>query len=140
MVTLTWPQIIWASGIFLAWNGFLLAIIKWLLARVISNIESKIEGLAKSMCSPERCDELKRVSKEMTDTRVELPMLYFRREDAIRENTVAQARIEQIAMAQQQFVLRDDLIRDMTVIHAKFDTLSDRVQRVLEGRKANEDR
>lgn len=133
MITLSWPQILWASGIFLAWNGFLLAIIKWLLARVISNIDSKIESLAKSMCTPESCGELKRVARDVMETRLELPVSYVRREDALRESTVALARMDALAVAQQQFALREELIRSETVMHAKMDAIADRMERVLEG-------
>ncbi len=134
MVTFNWDQIAWTTGIFFTWNAFLLAIIKWLLSRIITNIDSKIESLAKSMCSPERCEELKRVNRELTETRVELPMAYVRREDALRENTIALARMDALAVAQQQFVLRDDQIRSETVMHAKLDALAERIERLIDGR------
>ena len=142
MLTLSWQQIMWVTGIFLtcfiAWNGFLVAIIKWLVAREISGFDKRIDAIAASICTPAKCDELKRIGQELVQTRVELPVLYTRRDDSIRENTVNQARIEQLVAEQQQSVKRDDLIRDMTVIHAKFDALSERVQRVLEGRTGSE--
>ncbi len=138
MVELTWQQLMWVTGIFLtlfiAWNGFLIAIIKGLLSRVITSMDAKIEALSKGICSPDRCEELKRVRRELTETRVELPMAYWRRDDALREQTIMQAKIDAVAIAQNQFVLREDQIRDTTVMHAKLDRLAERIERLLEGK------
>ena len=133
MVTLTTAHIALAVSLFIAWNGFLVAIIRQLLSRIIANIDSKIESLSKNMCSPERCEELKRINLELTQTRVELPVHYMRRDDALRENTIALARMDALAVAQQQFVLREDQIRAETIMHAKMDALAERMERLLEG-------
>lgn len=119
-------------GAFIAWNGFLIAIIRLLIARVVKDMDTRFAALSERMCSPSKCEELKRVAREIAETRVELPLAYFRREDAIRESTVNAAKFDALASAQAQFVLREDQIRETTVMHAKLDALAGQIQRLLE--------
>lgn len=39
---ITWSQITWAIGLFVVWNGFLVAIIRWLLSREVGRFETKL--------------------------------------------------------------------------------------------------
>ena len=41
-MTITWQQIAWGFGIFAAWNGFLLGMIKLLLSRMVKGFEDRL--------------------------------------------------------------------------------------------------
>ena len=39
---ITWTQVAWGIGLFLAWNGFLVGVIRWLLSREVGRFENKL--------------------------------------------------------------------------------------------------
>lgn len=47
-MTITWAQFIWAVGLFLIWNGFLVGIIKVLISREVKGFQSRLEAAEKT--------------------------------------------------------------------------------------------
>ena len=46
-MTITWAQFIWAVGLFLIWNGFLVGIIKVLISREVKGFQTRLEAAEK---------------------------------------------------------------------------------------------
>lgn len=46
-MTITWGQFVWAAGLFLLWNGFLVGIIKILISREVKGFEKRLEAAEK---------------------------------------------------------------------------------------------
>lgn len=105
-----------------AWSGLLIGIIKWFLNTYHKGLKEKFQGLsdqitANSKQSAERHeltnaairgqdDELRRIDREFLGLRAELAEKYVRREDAIREQVVINAKLDAIAVRLDNVALR----------------------------------
>ena len=62
-MNITWIQIVWATGLFLAWNGFLVVVIKWLLSREVSRFETGLSDVSTKTA---------KVAAEVHETRLQI--------------------------------------------------------------------
>lgn len=70
--------------------GGVFALLKWFAARLLADIEARLERIDAVACEVDRVDaELKRIVAE-------LPIHYQRRDDAIREYTAVNAKLDRI--------------------------------------------
>jgi hypothetical protein len=123
MTGISWGDVIGVSIMLLgAWSALLIAIIKWFLANYHKGLAEKFKGLADQITanntdSARRAeltniairaqeDELRRIDRELLGLRAELPEKYVRREDAIREQVVINAKLDAIAAKFDNIVLR----------------------------------
>jgi hypothetical protein len=70
---ITWEMIAWAIGILIAWSGFLLGGIKWLLSRQITAFEAKVaDAEAKaSKALANHAEHKQAVASDISDLRLE---------------------------------------------------------------------
>ncbi len=77
-MTITWAQFIWAVGLFLAWNGFLVTIIKVLISREVKGFQSRLEAAEKTASGAEKAvtavaaDQKQALSATAADLRLEI--------------------------------------------------------------------
>lgn len=76
--------------------------------------------------------DVSRIDADLKQLRVDLPLHYQRREDAVREYTVMLARVDAVGSKLDQSIRRDDYVRDVSVLHAKIDALVGRMDRLME--------
>lgn len=82
-----WRLIAWVVGLMVTWSGFLIGMIRWLITRMISNLDKRMEEQAKQWQKTD--EDMKRL---MTD----LPLHYQRRDDAIREYTAIHTKLDRL--------------------------------------------
>ena len=87
-LTLNWEAVAVLVTLFLAWNGFFFVIIRWLVSRMISSMETRIN---------EASTGLKAHREEYLLFLGKLPLDYYRREDMIRFETVTHAKLDGLA-------------------------------------------
>lgn len=120
---MSWKEILGlALALLGAWSGLLIGIIKWFLANYHKGLKEKFKGLsdqiaANSQESAKRSEttnnvirqqeeELRRVDREVLNLRIELSEKFVRREDAIREQVVINAKLDALAAKLDNVVLR----------------------------------
>lgn len=83
------PQFLTIAGVLVAaWSALLLAIIKWFLNNYDKSNKKQLEEHGK---------DLRRLDRGLLELRAELPEKYVRREDAIREQVVINAKLDALA-------------------------------------------
>jgi chromosome segregation ATPase len=120
---MTWGEAIIASLALLgAWSGLLIGIIKWFLANYHKGLSEKFQVVSEQITTSShdsakrneitnkaiatQQEELRRVDREILNLRVELSEKYVRREDAIREQVVINAKLDALAAKLDNIVLR----------------------------------
>lgn len=81
--------------VLLAWSGLLVGIIKGLLDRNQAHIDRRFSTLEKA--NEDETREWQRVERELLGLKAALPMEYVRREDAIRQEVVINAKLDALA-------------------------------------------
>lgn len=97
-ITVNWYAISIGVTLLLTWSGFLVGVIKWLIGRMIANLDKRLETNndqcnQKWMQVEARCMQ---TDADLKQLMIKLPVEYQRREDAIRENTVINAKLDRI--------------------------------------------
>lgn len=87
IVDLEWRQFVWIAGLMLGWTGFLVGLIRQLVVRHVSEFEDRIGDLM---------TQTRKLDGELGALRAELPLHYHRREDAIREYTAINAKLDRL--------------------------------------------
>ncbi len=87
-ITLNWEAVAVLTTLFLAWNGFFFFIIRWLVSRMISSMENRIN---------ETSDGLQKHREDYLLFLGKLPIDYYRREDMIRFETITHAKLDALA-------------------------------------------
>ncbi len=77
-ITVTWDMVAWVIGLVMAWTGFLIGIIQWLIKRMAGNLDARLS---------EQAALWQKTDSDLKKLMVDLPLYYQRREDAIREYT-----------------------------------------------------
>jgi len=123
MTGLSWGDVIGAALVLLAaWSGLLIAIIKWFLNNYHKGLKERFKGLSEQITTNnsesarrneitndairQQEDEMRRVDREILSLRAELAEKYVRREDAIREQVVINAKLDAIAVRLDNVSLR----------------------------------
>jgi hypothetical protein len=103
-IELTWQAVGLLATLAVTWSGFLVAIIRWLLTREISNIEGKISAAAAA--AEVAVGELQKHRVDCLQFRAQLPIDYYRREDMIRFETLTHAKLDALATDIRQLECR----------------------------------
>ena len=71
---ITWAHIAWGIGLFLGWNGFLVGIIRFFIAREIKGFEAKLDAAEKraSDAAKTASEAKAAISSAVSDLRVEV--------------------------------------------------------------------
>lgn len=103
-VTLDWKAISTFVAFLGAWSGFLIWVIRALLARVTRDLDDRLDRMA---AAQERdTDEWRRVERELMELRADLPVHYVRREDYIRGQSVIEAKLDSLALKMENVQLK----------------------------------
>lgn len=81
--------------VLLAWSGLLIGIIKSLLDRNQAHVDNRFSALEKA--NEEEARDWLRIERELLELKAALPMEYVRREDAIRQEVVINAKLDALA-------------------------------------------
>lgn len=119
--------LLWIAGAIVAWTGFLVGIIRWLLQRSIRDIDQRLTIITEAQTASTH--EIHRLDRDMMQLRADMPLHYVRREDYIRGQTVIEAKLDAIGADREAYQRREDAIRAETVINAKLDALATRLMR-----------
>lgn len=98
------------ATLLLAWSGLLIGIIKWLLGRYQAlyqaHIDKRFESLERGREAEQKKwekareneqKEWQRIERELLDFKAELPILYVRREDNIRQEVIISAKLDALS-------------------------------------------
>lgn len=97
-ITITWTVVAWAIGLMIAWTGFLIGIIKWLIGRMIKNLDERLKT-NNDDCTEKwmRIDvSLRQTDADLKRLMTQLPIEYQRREDSIREYTAINSKLDRL--------------------------------------------
>ncbi len=97
-ITITWAVVAWAAGLMIAWTAFLIGIIKWLIGRMIGNLDDRLKA------NNDQCNQkwmqidlsLKQTDADLKRLMTQLPIEYQRREDSIREYTAINSKLDRL--------------------------------------------
>lgn len=97
-ITITWTEVAWAIGLMTAWTGFLVGIIKWLIGRMIRNLDERLKA-NNDDCTAKWMQidaSLKQTDADLKSLAMKLPVEYQRREDSIREYTAINSKLDRL--------------------------------------------
>lgn len=97
-ITITWQVLIWAAGLMTAWTAFLIGIIKWLIGRMIRNLDERLKT-NNDDCTAKWMQidvSLKQTDADLKRLMTQLPIEYQRREDSIREYTAINSKLDRL--------------------------------------------
>ena len=94
-IEISWQAVGLLATLAIAWSGFLVAIIKWLVTKSIGSMEEKIAAAAEAASGAAK--ELQQHRETCLQFRGTLPIDYFRREDMIRFETLTHAKLDALA-------------------------------------------
>jgi len=109
-VALDWKAISVFVTLLLAWSGFLIMVIRALLARVSRDLDVRLDRMASAQ--EKDTDEWRRVERELMDLRADLPVHYVRREDYIRGQSVIEAKLDSLALKLENVQLKTGVTHD----------------------------
>lgn len=92
MAQLPWELVGIIIAIVGAWSALLIGVIKWFLNRNQDDLKEQLTALKTSIDGHR--DEVHRIDKDILTLRLELARDYVRREDAIREQVVINAKLD----------------------------------------------
>lgn len=101
-IEISWQAVGLLATLAMAWSGFLVAIIRWLVTRAIGSMEEKIATAAaeaKDAAGDAKtaANALQQHRETCLQFRGTLPIDYFRREDMIRFETLTHAKLDALA-------------------------------------------
>ena len=85
-----------------AWSLLILGVMRFILSKCVSDLDSKITGLG------DVSKDYQRVERALMELKAELPVQYVRREDHIREASVLYVKIDRVS--EKMDSLRKDLM------------------------------
>lgn len=86
-ITIGWAQIAFFILLVCSWTGFLYGIIRWLVIAKITSLETNIQQTRA---------EITLINTTITRLQAEMPVMYERREDSLRANTVINAKLDRL--------------------------------------------
>jgi hypothetical protein len=94
-----WQMLAVLSMLFLAWNGFLVWIIKYLVDRAVKGGDRRMGSLENSVDSlsgdlEREADKRRELEKEYRKHIADLPLLYVQREDWIRLGSIIEGKMD----------------------------------------------
>jgi len=103
-LTLSWQAVGIMVTLLLAWTGFLVGIIKWLVTKAVANIEERVKGATDTANAA--VTGLQQHREEYLSFLGRLPIDYYRREDMIRFETLTHAKLDALATDIRQLECR----------------------------------
>lgn len=103
-VSLDWKAISVFVMLLGAWSGFLIMVIRALLARVTKDLDLRLDRMVAAQ--EKDTDEWRRVERELMELRADLPVHYVRREDYIRGQSVIEAKLDSLALKLENVQLK----------------------------------
>ena len=103
-ITITWQAVAIIVSLLLAWSGFLIGVIKWLVTKAVANIEERVNNAASTANSA--VTGLQQHREEYLAFLGRLPIDYYRREDMIRFETLTHAKLDALATDIRQLECR----------------------------------
>lgn len=102
-------QISWeAVGVVLsvvgAWSALLLGVIRWFLNGYFKSINERFDLLSQALTG--HAKEIHRIDKDVLTLRTEMHAEFVRREDAIRQEVVINAKLDSLAAKLENLTLR----------------------------------
>lgn len=99
-----WPLISVIASIVVAWSGLLLGVIKWFLANYFKDVKAKFADLSQAI--GRQTGETHRLDMEILKLRGEVHSDFVRRDDAIREQVVINAKLDALAAKIENLSMR----------------------------------
>nr|BBJ05165.1 membrane protein [Marinobacter nauticus] len=103
-VSLDWKAVAVFVTLLGAWSGFLIMVIRALLARVTKDLDLRLDRMVAAQ--EKDTDEWRRVERELMELRADLPVHYVRREDYIRGQSVIEAKLDSLALKLENVQLK----------------------------------
>lgn len=86
-MTLNWEIISWSVGLVVMWSGVLVGVIRWLVVRAVADVDRRVTSAERRVdCAEEDVRKLL----------AELPIAYQRRDDAIREYSAINVKLDRL--------------------------------------------
>lgn len=101
---LDWKAISVLVALVGAWSGFLITVISALLGRVTRDLDARLDLITSAQQQDTK--EWRRVDRELMQLRADLPVLYVRREDYIRGQSVLEAKLDSLAVKMENMQLK----------------------------------
>ena len=90
-----WSLILFFAGLLSAWGVIIIATTRWTVNRGLAANDLRVAQIEKSVAEV-KAENQKR-EREILQLRIDLPLEYVRREDAIRQETVITAKLDTLA-------------------------------------------
>lgn len=97
-LTVNWQVVAWIAALLTAWTGFLIGIIKWLIGRMIKDLDDRLK-INNDDCTAKWMQidlSLKQTDADLKRLMTQLPIEYQRREDSIREYTAINSKLDRL--------------------------------------------
>lgn len=104
MTQISWQAVGVAVTLFIAWSGLLLGVIKWLLNAHFKSIKESFDLFSETLAG--QATEIHRIDKDVLMLRTEMHAEFVRREDAIRQEVVINAKLDSLAAKLENLTLR----------------------------------
>jgi len=82
-----WPLFLFLTGIIAAWSLVMIATMRWILGRCLSNYDVHIASQGRAT---------QELEKDLLRLQADLPVTYVRREDFIRYETIVNTKLDRI--------------------------------------------
>lgn len=79
--------LMWGGGLVITWSGFLVGLIRVLISKMVGNLEERLQS---------QRDQWDKLDADLKRLMIELPMHYQRRDDAIREYTAINTKLDKM--------------------------------------------
>ena len=90
-----WPLVVFFTGLLSTWSLIIIATMRWTVNRGLQAYDLRVAKIEKDL-SDAKLESQKR-EREILQLRCDLPLEYVRREDAIRSETVINAKLDTLA-------------------------------------------
>jgi|GEM_PF-286229 len=91
----SWDILLFFAGLLSAWSLVIIGTTRWVINKGLSQYDERILALAK--CAEDMEKAIKTREREILELRADLPLQYVRREDAIRQETVINAKLDMLS-------------------------------------------
>ena len=90
-----WQLLLFFAGLLSAWSGIIIVTTRWTVTKGLSTYDIRMAAIDESI--RKALAESQQREREILLLRAELPNIYVRREDAIRQETVINAKLDMLA-------------------------------------------
>lgn len=104
MTQISWEAASIVATLFVGWSALLLGVIKWLLNGHFKSIKDRFDLFSQTLAG--QASEIHRIDKDVLTLRTEMHAEFVRREDAIRQEVVINAKLDSLAAKFDNLTLR----------------------------------